>query len=40
MYAVLVCGDDPSSSKSAAVFKRDLLGFKSVLTDNRIVGVR
>lgn len=40
MYAVLVCGNDPSLPKAAAIFERDLLGFKSVLTDNRIVGVR
>lgn len=40
MYAVLVCGNDPSSPKNAAIFQRDLVGFKSVLTDNRIVGVR
>lgn len=40
VYAVLVCGNDPSSPKNAAIFQRDLLGFKSVLTDNRIVGVR
>ena len=40
VYAVLVCGSDPSSPKSAAIFKRDLIGFKGVLTDNRIVGVR
>ena len=40
VYAVLVCGNDPSSAKTAAIFERDLLGFKSVLTDNRIVGLR
>lgn len=40
VYAVLVCGNDPSSPNSAAIFNKDLLGFKSVLTDNRIVGVR
>lgn len=40
IYAVLVCGNDPYSPKAAAVFERDLFGFKSVLTDSRIVGVR
>ena len=40
VYAVLVCGNDPSSAKTAAIFERDLLGFKSVLTDSRIVGLR
>ena len=40
VYAVLVCGNDPSSPKSAAIFERDLLDFESVLTDNRIVGLR
>ena len=40
IYAVLVCGNDPYSPPAAAVFQRDLIGFKSVLTDSRIVGVR
>ena len=40
VYAVLVCGNDTFSPKAAAIFKRDLLGLKSVLTDNRIVGLR
>ncbi|XP_022799609.1 uncharacterized protein LOC111337538 isoform X3 [Stylophora pistillata] len=39
-YAVLVCGSDPDSPKTAAIFHQDLIGFKSVLTDSRIVGVR
>lgn len=39
-YAVLVCGNDPDLPKAAAIFQHDLIGFKSVLTDCRIVGVR
>ena len=39
-YAVLVCGSDPASQKAATIFENDLMDFKNVLTDNRIVGIR
>ena len=39
-YAVLVCGNDPDLPKAATIFQHDLMGFKNVLTDCRIVGVR